>query len=158
MQMVFLRTPWKHEKSRGFLILSGGIERNQCYRMGQKLSVKRLNKCRSKVGTQRFEKTRRKDSQDRGLFFKNVVLQIQGSNSCPQPTKKKSDSLIKYLSFQRLRTNICPSRNILQAFLRQLSTTTNFWSMLCTPWKYQKTFGPLAYCFQEVKKGNIDLK
>ena len=34
MQLVSFYTPWKHEETSGFLIFSGGIERDQWHEMG----------------------------------------------------------------------------------------------------------------------------
>ena len=34
MPLVSFYTPWKHQKTRGFLMLSGGVERDHWYEMG----------------------------------------------------------------------------------------------------------------------------
>ena len=34
MLLLFFYTPWKHKKPRGFLMFSGGIERDQWHEMG----------------------------------------------------------------------------------------------------------------------------
>ena len=34
MPLISFDTPWKHQKTRGFLILSGGIKRDQWHEMG----------------------------------------------------------------------------------------------------------------------------
>ena len=34
MALVTFYIPWKYEKTRGFLMFSGGIERDHCHEMG----------------------------------------------------------------------------------------------------------------------------
>ena len=37
MPLAFFYTPWKHQKTSGFLIFSGGIERDQWHELGKNL-------------------------------------------------------------------------------------------------------------------------
>ena len=41
MPLVSLNTPLKYQKTRGFLIFSGGIARDQWHEMGQEFQLKR---------------------------------------------------------------------------------------------------------------------
>ena len=40
MLLVFCYAPWKHQKTRGFLMVSGGTERD--HEMGQKVTINLL--------------------------------------------------------------------------------------------------------------------
>ena len=43
--MVHFYTPWKRQKSFGFLTFSGGIEMEYCTKMGQKEREKQIKIC-----------------------------------------------------------------------------------------------------------------